>query len=265
MDGLAHGGPTKRCHVTVIVYHCLQNHLPTAMKKELSLLPIVFVFYSLAAFGQDGLSARQIIEKNIEAQGGRATLQGIQTVYTEFATRIQGHDCHVVIKEMLPNKGSFAIIYQGRTVYESVFNGQQGFDLQNGKKVPEPADDNKDKFFKKNIFNELDYLDTTLYTIQLLPEAKVGEEPVYVIKASLQNGAEHVLYYSKKTFLELKSERTKLPENERSNATVIDQWSKYHNIMYPSQERMFVGTDHEETLTLLNIYFNEKVSDADFQ
>ena len=235
------------------------------MKKQLSLLPILLLFHSLSALAQDSLSARQIIEKNIEAQGGRSTLQSIRTVYTEFATRIQGHDCHVVIKEMLPNKGSFEIVYQGRTVYKSVFDGKQGFDIQNGKKVPEPADDNKDKFFKKNIFNELDYLDTTLYTIGLLPEAMLGQEPVYVIKASLKNGAEHVLYYSKKTFLELKSERTKLPENERSNATLIDQWSKYQNIMYPSQQRMFVGTDHEQTLTPLNIYFNEKVGDADFQ
>lgn len=235
------------------------------MKKQLSLLPVLLFFYSFSALAQDSLSARQIIEKSIEAQGGRSTLQNIQTVYTEFATRIQGHDCHLVIKEMLPNKGSFEIVYQGRTVYKSVFDGKQGFDFQNGKKIPEPADDNKDKFYKKNIFNELDYLDTTLYTIGLLPETKVGEVPVYVIKATLNNGAEHVLYYSKKTFLELKSERTKLPEHERSNATLIDQWSKYQNIMYPSQQRMFVGTDHEQTLSLLSIYFNEKISDADFQ
>lgn len=235
------------------------------MKKQLLLFPILVLFYSLSTLAQDTLSARQILEKNIEAQGGRATLQSIQTVYTEFTTRIQGHDCHIVIKEMLPNKGTFEIVYQGRTVYKSVFDGKQGFDIQNGKKVPEPADDNKDKFYKKNIFNELDYLDTSLYSIQLLPETKVGEEPAYAVKATIKNGAEHVLYYSKKTFLELKSERTKLAENDRSDATITDQWSKYQNIMYPSQQRMFVGTDHEQTLTLLNIYFNEKVSDTDFQ
>ena len=126
------------------------------------------------------------------------------------------------------------------------------------------ADDNV-AFYKKNIFDELDYIDTSLYIIQLLPDSKVSEEPVYAVQATLKNGAEHVLYYSKKTFLELKSERTKLAENERSNATLIDQWKSYQNIQYPSVQRMFVGTDHEETLTLVIIYFNEKVSAADFQ
>lgn len=235
------------------------------MKKTLSVLPLFVFFLSLSALAQDSLTARQIIEKNIEAQGGRSVLGSIQTVYTEFKTTMEGHQVHIIIKEMLPNKGSFEIVYQGRTVYKSFFDGKQGYDIKNGQKTAAAPDDYKDKLYKKNIFNELDYLDTALYTIGPLPEAMVGGEPAYVVKTTLKNGAEFVLYYSKKTFLELKSERGKAAENERSNETIIAKQDRYENIMYPSVQRMFAGTGHEQTLTLLNIYLNKMVSDADFQ
>ncbi len=111
----------------------------------------------------------------------------------------------------------------------------------------------------------MDYLDTALYTIRLLPDATVGQAPAYVVSTTLKNGREKRIYYSKATFLRLKSETTKLAENERSDATVITKQDRYQNIMYPTVQRMFVGTDHEQTLTLLNIYFNENVSDVDFK
>ena len=235
------------------------------MKKYWPLLSLSVCLFSLSSLAQDTLSARQVIEKSIEAQGGRPILENIRTVYTEFQTTMDGHDVHYVIKEMLPNKGSFEIVYQGRTVYKSLFDGEHGFEVNQGKKTAAPPDDNKDKLYKRNIFNELDYLDTALYSITLLQDATVGQAPAYVISTRLKNGREQLIYYSKTTFLQLKSETTKLAENERSEATVITKQDKYQNIMYPTVQRMFVGTDHEQTLTLLSIYFNEKVSDADFK
>jgi hypothetical protein len=174
------------------------------------------------------------------------------------------HDVHYVIKEMLPNKGSFEIVYQGRTVYKGFFDGEHGFEIDHGKKVAAPAEDNKDKMYKKNIFNELDYLDTALYAMTRLPDAMVGQEPAYVIGTTLKNGREKHIYYSRNTFLELKSETIKLGENGSSNTTFVTKQEQHEGVMYPAVQRMFVGTDHEQTLTLLNIYFNEKVSDADF-
>jgi len=235
------------------------------VKKHLFFVALLAGLIPTSVSAQDTLSTRQVIEKNIQAQGGHPTLEAIHTVYTEFQTVMEGHDVHYVIKEMLPNKGSFEIVYQGRTVYKSFFDGQQGFEVNQGKKVAAPAEDNKDKMYKKNIFNELDYLDTALYSIRRLPDATVGEEPAYVINTTLKNGREKRIYYSRNTFLELKSETTRLEENGSSDVTIISKQEKHQDIMYPAIQRMFVKTDHEQTLTLLNIYFNEKVSDADFK
>jgi hypothetical protein len=234
------------------------------MKKHWPLLLLSLCLPVLPSLAQDTLSGRQIIEKNIMAQGGRQALAKIRTVYTEFQTTMDDHDVHYVIKEMLPNKGSFEIVYQGRTVYKGFFDGEHGFEIDHGKKVAAPAEDNKDKMYKKNIFNELDYLDTALYAMTRLPDAMVGQEPAYVIGTTLKNGREKHIYYSRNTFLELKSETIKLGENGSSNTTFVTKQEQHEGVMYPAVQRMFVGTDHEQTLTLLNIYFNEKVSDADF-
>src|ERR1700691_3316358 len=120
------------------------------MKKYWPLLSLSVCLFSLSSLAQDTLSARQVIEKSIEAQGGRPTLENIRTVYSEFQTTMDGHDVHYVIKEMLPNKGSFEIVYQGRTVYKSLFDGEHGFEVNQGKKTAAPPDDNKDKLYKRN-------------------------------------------------------------------------------------------------------------------
>ncbi|HEY9703720.1 MAG TPA: hypothetical protein V6C58_14830, partial [Allocoleopsis sp.] len=58
-------------------------------------------------------TAKEIIEKNIEAQGGRKILENIKTMYSESYTVMDGREVLFVTKEMAPNKGIFEIIYQG--------------------------------------------------------------------------------------------------------------------------------------------------------
>ena len=139
------------------------------MKKHTTILLfslLLAAFFSNNALAQDSLSARQVIEKNIEAQGGLSVLEKIQTVRSEYKTTMEGHSVIFLIKEMLPNKGSFEIIYQGRTVYKSIFDGKQGYTFKNGQKVEESPEAYKDKFFKKNIFDELDYVGSSRVDLQ---------------------------------------------------------------------------------------------------
>jgi hypothetical protein len=76
---------------------------------------------------------------------------------------MEGRTANWVVKEIKPNIGSFEIVYGQRVVFKSWYDGKLGYNLSNGEKMLADQENFKDKLFKKNIFNELDYLDSTLY------------------------------------------------------------------------------------------------------
>ena len=123
---------------------------------------------------------------------------------------------------MLPNKGSFAIIYQGRTVYKNWFDGQQGYELAGGEKKADTGDFD-DKPYKKNIFDELDYLDTSLWKIALVGEDTVNQHSCYKIRGILANGSIQIWYYDKATYYLLRKDRFNDPEKKASPRQLIFQ------------------------------------------
>jgi hypothetical protein len=93
--------------------------------------------------------AMEVINNSINAMGGKNLLQSIKTLYTDSETEMEGRKVNWIVKEMLPNKGSFQVVYQGRTVYQNWFNGKVGHELINGEKKIADQEEFKDKEFKK--------------------------------------------------------------------------------------------------------------------
>ena len=186
--------------------------------KRVYLLTFIILFYTTAGICQqsfDSLNAYAILNKAIEAQGGRAFLQTIKTMYTVTKTRMDGIVVDWTVKEMLPNKAAFQITNRNRVIYQSWFDGNNGFEIVNGKKKKLDIEENKEKFYKRNIINELDYIDAGLWQIKLLGEEKVMNEDCYKIEATLISGLVKYLYYSKSSFFLLKEE--KVLNAERDN------------------------------------------------
>jgi hypothetical protein len=71
--------------------------------------------------------AKEVIEKAIQATGGKELLNSIKTLYSISETTMDGRKVNWITKEMVPNKGSFEIEYQGRIVYRSWFDGKIGY------------------------------------------------------------------------------------------------------------------------------------------
>lgn len=95
------------------------------MKTTLLTLTLLLTLSLTKTQAQTELTAQQIIEKNIEAMGGKPYLLSVKTLYSDMATEMEGRKVNWITKEMLPNKGSFLIIYQGRTVFQNFYDGEK--------------------------------------------------------------------------------------------------------------------------------------------
>ena len=227
---------------------------------------LVFIDHSFAqANEKDTISAQEIVKKYIDAEGGFAELKKISTVYTEMKGIMDGRNVTLIIKEMLPNKGGFEIVYQDRVVYKEFFDGMSGFRYEDGNKIPAAPEEFADKLDKKNIFDELDYLDTSVFVLGYLGTDILDKEAVYKIKATKKNGAERILFFSKESFLLVKKENTKSGETGRASKILYKKFKHFGSILSPTEITMDAGTKNEQKLTITNIYINDKVSSHDFE
>ena len=235
--------------------------------KIVIIILIFQVFLLLVSFGQqkgDLTNPTEIINNAIKALGGKDYLLTIKTLYTDMSTEMEGRQVDWITKEMLPNKGAFQIVYNNRIVYQDWFDGENGFEVVNGKKTK--ADDNefKDKKFKRNIFDELDYVDTTLWKLELLGDQKINNEDCYKIKATLINGLVKILYISKATFYTLREDEVSNPEKDSFTTTTFSDYKKFGQLTFYTVMKFGEG-DSLQTGKIVSLLMNEKITDNDFK
>lgn len=233
--------------------------------KYASLL-FLFIIWGplLKAQNSSKLNAIDIVKKSIDAVGGETYLRSIKTLYTNTKTIMEGREVNWIVKEMLPNKGSFQIVYKGRVVFQSWFDGKEGYETVNGEvKKADPADF-ADKVYKQNIFNALDYINPTLWTLELVGEEKVGDANCYKIKGTLKNGKVELFYFDKTSYLALKNDVIE-NNNKSSFSTVIySNFKKFGNLIYSTEEKLSEGNDIKTT-KLEELLINEKITESDFR
>lgn len=233
------------------------------MKTTLTTLILLLSLSFTKSHAQAAFTAQQILQKNIAATGGMDYLKSIQTLYSNMATEMEGRKVNWITKEMLPNKGAFLIIYQGRTVFQNFYDGEKGYEIENGKKKLADQAEFSDKKYRKNIFNELDYLDPSLYQLEAMGIEKVEYQDCYKIKATCVNGATRILYYSKDTFLQLREDKA-TTEKGNFDTTYFYGYKKYGKLTYYTK-LVFGSGDKAQKAELVELLVNEKVSESDFQ
>lgn len=232
------------------------------MKTTLLSLFFLFSLNLTKTFAQNQITAQVVIEKSIEATGGKQYLQSIKTLYSNLATEMEGRKVNWITKEMLPNKGSFQIVYQGRTVFHNFYDGEKGYEVSQGKSQLADQAEFSDKKFRKNIFNELDFLDTTLYTIKLIGSEKVDKEDCFKVEATCINGQVRMIYYNKKSFLQMREDRS-TAEKGNFSTTYFTGYKKYGKLTYYT-DMVFGDGEKMQKAKMVDLLVNEKITDDDF-
>jgi hypothetical protein len=234
------------------------------MKKIIITLTILLI-YTNQIFSQSDktITAEKIVNNSIKAMGGEEYLKSIKTLYTDLKTEMEGREVNWITKEMLSNKGAFQIVYKDRVVYQNWYDGVKGYEIVNGEKKEADQNEFKDKKFKNNIFNELDYLDSNLWNINFIGEEKVGETMCYKIKAELVNGLIKYIYFDIKTFYTIKTEKVINLEKDSFSVTLFSKFKKFGKLIYPTELSFGDGIEFQEA-KIVSLLINENISESDF-
>ena len=171
------------------------------MKKILfSILATMIVGFS---FAQD-LTADQIVNKYIDAIGGKAAWSKVNSLVMKGTIKVQGAELGVT-STTVDKKGmrqEFSV--NGMTGYQ-IITPDSGWNFSpfQGQKIPEPitADDLKQGQDQLDVQGNLIDYAAKGHTVELLGKDDVDGVEAYKLKETLKSGKEETIYIDPQTFL----------------------------------------------------------------
>jgi len=212
----------------------------------------------------DAVSAQSIIESYLKSIGGKDELRKINSIKSTFTMEAMGTSLQGTEMKMNPNKHSFEVKMGDMKVMESKFDGVKGFQSQMNQKKEMEDDEIKDAQDDKAVIPQLFYVSEG-YQVVYTGTEKIGEEDAYKIKVTKPSGKVSVEYYSQKTNLLLREEKTEeAGGNEMTITMDFSNYKKVGNIMAPYTLVKSVS-GKEFTINVTEIKVNEGVTEEDFK
>ena len=211
----------------------------------------------------EGVTASSIMASYIEAIGGKAVVESVQTMMVNAEVTIEGAPFKptAVIKSMAPNKSSMEMSIAGMgTIMKRKFDGTTGYDEQQGMKQPMSEEDVAEQASLKGLFPEAHY---TADEIELISLSDLEGTGVYKIK--VKGVSESFRYYDANSGLLLREEATE--EAQGQSVTTITVHSDYRavdGVMIPFGRKITAGPQ-VFGFNASEVVINSGVTEADFK
>ncbi len=211
----------------------------------------------------EGVTASSVMASYIEAIGGKAAVESVQTMLFNAEVTIEGAPFKptAVIKSMAPNKSSMEMSIAGMgTIMKQKFDGTTGYAEQQGMKQPMSEEDVAEQASQKGLFPEAHY---TADEIELMSLSDLEGTDVYKIK--VKGVSESFRYYDANSGLLLREEATE--EAQGQSVTTITVHSDYRavdGVMIPFGRKITAGPQ-VFGFNASEVVVNSGVTEADFK
>ncbi len=207
----------------------------------------------------ENVNAKTVLNKYIEAIGGKEKLESVSSVFIKANGSIQGMTLDLELKNTNKNQFAMDIKLGGNSMTKQVFDGEQGYAITQGQKIDFGEDQIND--FKKNSvpFPELNYLNDSNVLLEKIET--IGGKDYYIIKVSDKK----TIYYDADSGLKTKEmEVTSMNGQEIITTTVLDNFKEVGDVKFPFTISQSFGPQKVD-FEVIEVLVNEGVSEADFK
>jgi predicted Zn-dependent peptidase len=204
----------------------------------------------------EGMTAEKVINKYIEAIGGKEKVMAVKTIMMVSNATIQGTPLLMTMKSAATNKTSQVISVMGNTFQKAVFDGEKGYEESRGQRKEMEGDDLEKAKGKNALFGDLDYTSGKL----------VRTEPLEGKNAIVLKYENTEVFYDMATGLKVKSVKTiKTPDGKEVKVpTIFSDYKAVNGILFPHAVSQKSGP-MDLNFTVSEIKINEGVTDEDFK
>lgn len=204
----------------------------------------------------DGMTAEKVVNKYLDAIGGKDKVMAVKTTMMTANATIQGTPLVMTMKASLPNKTSQEIAVMGNVMQKTVFNGVNGYAEGRGQKMDMTPEQIAEAKTANSIFSDLNYTSGTLVRVEPLD----GKNAI-VLK---YNDTE--VFYDMTTWLKVKEvKKVKTPDGQEVEVpTNFGDYKEVKGVKFPYSIAQKMGP-MDLNFEIKEIKINEGVTDADFK
>lgn len=217
----------------------------TTKRNRLALIPVLVALplcgTPLAA--QDGEpTAEELIEKNLEAKGGREALESVESARITGTMNMGGMEAPFVYQWKAPDKVRIEFTLQGMTGVQA-YDGETGWMLMPfmGKTEPEKMSTEdaamikEDADFRGPLFDP----ESKGWSVEYAGEVEVEGTPAYRLDLTKESGESTTLFLDKEYYLEIKQENQRTVRGQEvETETAIGDYKEVGGLLLPHSHDM---------------------------
>ncbi|MBQ4913093.1 insulinase family protein [Maribacter sp. MMG018] len=206
-----------------------------------------------------GVTAKSIIEKYIEAIGGKTKLKSIESFAMDASAEMQGMQLELQLKKTAKNQLMQDIKMMGNSMTKQVLNNDKGYVVMQGQRKDLSEEEIQKIKEEAALFPELNFLSSD--NISLEGSEMVGDKKAYKIKATDSK----TIFYDADTGLKLKEVNVAEMQGQQMQQTLIfDDYKEVSGVLFPFKLSQSMGPQNID-FTVTEIKINSGVSAADFE
>jgi hypothetical protein len=208
------------------------------------------------------VTVQSIIDKYVEAQGGKEKLESVEDVQTTLKGKVQGFDITLTLTRKAPN-----MLYQeldaGVFKQTTVFNGETGKQIANGQEQVLEGDQLTELKYQATMNLFLNY-DKYGIKAEVKGIKDVNGRDAYEIELTLPSGKKWYHYYDVESGLKVRETSTlDTPQGSFNQVVDMGDYKEIDGIKYPHKLSQQMGPQTIE-LEVTNIKVNQGISEAMF-
>ncbi|MDZ7764576.1 MAG: insulinase family protein [Melioribacteraceae bacterium] len=211
----------------------------------------------------DGVTVETIIDKYIEAQGGREKLESINDVQTVMKGNIQGTDITLTLSRKSPDllhQVLDAVVFKQTTI----FDGDSGAQVANNQKTMLEGERLEELKIQATMNLYFDYdkhgIDAVLKGIK-----EINGKDAYEIELTLPTGKKWYHYYDTETGFKIREVSTMdTPQGSFTQTVDMGDYKEIDGVFYPHKLTQQIGPQSIE-LEVTQIKVNQELSDSLFK
>ncbi len=240
------------------------------MKKILALGGLVLFLLSVLTVFDYAETANDILNKMIEAQGGRKVLEGIKdTTYSGSLEMIMmGLSGSATMYQKEPDMMRMDAEVMGMT-FTQAYDGQVAWMTNPQTGATEEMPENEAEYAKREAmgFSSVLYPEKFGITFAYKGKEKIGEKEYLVMEQAFADGYKMTHYVDPETYLTYKTKAMSLNQMgvEVENETFPSDYKKVEGVMVPHTITIYQDGEEYMVITLTEITFNSGLEDSFFK
>ena len=203
------------------------------------------------------VTVQTVIDKFVEAIGGKDKVNAIKTVKQKFNAQIQGQKVDLTKISMAPNKVATIVSMGGMVMQKTVFDGEKGYTMARGMKTPLEGEELENAKNEKQPLSELGLAKTG----KLIAIEPINGKDAYVI----ENGDEKI-YFDKDSGFKVRVVKSKKLPTGKMMTQAIDfkDYKEIDGVKIPNTVLIPMGPMVLD-FKAVDTKINKEVTDADFE